>query len=195
MEPFIGQIMMVPYTFAPQGWAFCNGQLLPISSNTALFSLVGTTYGGDGRTNFALPDLRGRVPMHAGNGPGLSNRPLGQSGGSENVTLSQAEMPAHTHNGNLNLNVSASSTLNASTGFGDGTDSPSGNTLTNAEPIYRDADASAALRNGSIETSVSDNGSSVTIGQTGGSQPHTNMQPFTTVHFVIALQGIYPTRG
>ena len=104
-------------------------------------------------------------------------------------------MPAHTHNGNLNLNVSAASTLKANKGFGSSTGDPDGNSLSNAKDIYRDADPGTALRNGSIETTVSDDGSSVTVGQTGGSQAHTNMQPFTAVHFVIALQGLYPTRG
>src|SRR5215475_4971153 len=101
-EPFLGQIMLVPYNFAPRGWAFCNGQLLSISQNTALFSLLGTTYGGNGQTTFALPDLRGRVPLSSGQGPGLSNYNLGQSGGQETVTLTGNQMPAHQHAINAN---------------------------------------------------------------------------------------------
>jgi len=97
MEPFIGQIMMVPYTFASQGWAFCDGQLLPISQNTALFSLIGTSYGGDGRSTFGLPNLKGRTPLHAGQGPGGTNYPLGRMGGTESETMNVNQMPAHNH--------------------------------------------------------------------------------------------------
>ena len=106
VEPFIGEISMVAFTFAPRGWAFCDGQLLAISQNTALFSLIGTTYGGDGRTTFALPDLRGRVPLHMGNGPGLTSRPEGQKGGSETVTLTVSQMPAHNHQANASSTTS-----------------------------------------------------------------------------------------
>ena len=110
MEPFIGQIIMFAGNFAPRGWAFCDGQLLPISQNTALFSILGTTYGGDGRTTFALPDLRGRVPMHAGHGPGLSSRRIGEKGGQESVTLTIAEMPSHTHSALSSSTIDPTST-------------------------------------------------------------------------------------
>jgi microcystin-dependent protein len=188
MEPFIGQIMMVPYTFAPQGWAFCNGQLLPISSNTALFSLVGTTYGGDGRTNFALPDLRGRVPMHAGNGPGLSPRRLGESGGSESETMSTAQMPAHNHP--IQITEAKLEAYEGGRGEQPNAGTPGGNLLGNPSDFiyYQGKSPNASLADSALTVEAQS-------GNTGGSQPVSKMQPFTTVHFVIALQGIYPTRG
>lgn len=195
-DPFIGQIMMVGFNFAPRNWALCDGQLLPISSNTALFSLLGTAYGGDGRTTFALPDLRSRFPMHQGLGPGLSNRRLGQKGGQEAVTLTQLDMPAHSHNASLNLNVSVTSSLKASAGLGGGavTD-PAGNSLSNAEAIYKESTPGQAMNAESVESTVSDAGSSVSVGTAGGSQAHDNMPPYQVVNFVISLAGIFPSRN
>lgn len=178
-EPFIGEIMMVGFNFAPRGWAFCDGQLLPISQNTALFSLLGTIYGGDGRTTFALPDLRGRVPIHSGGGPGLSPYRQGQKGGVETVTLSAAQMPSHTH--------AAAGTAKAVSGSGNNT-SPSGN---NWAALARENAYSSAAADG---TMAADN-VTVTVDNTGGSQTHENRQPYLSVSFCIALVGIYPSRS
>jgi len=175
-EPFLGQIYLVGYNFAARGFSLCNGQLLPISQNSALFSLLGTTYGGDGRTTFALPDLRGRVPMHFGNGPGLTDRRLGQRSGQETVTLTAAEMPSHSH------------TVNATNADGD-KGGPGGKILA----------ASPPGGNGS-ETIYSDTAptkqmNSAMISNTGGSQAHQNMQPYLVLNYQIALQGIFPSRS
>lgn len=172
MDPFIGQIIMFAGNFAPQGWAFCDGQLLSISQNTALFSILGTTYGGNGQTTFALPDLRGRVPLHPGQGPGLSSYSLGQSAGVETVTLSVSQIPGHTH------------------AFAPGcsTDPPTSNTPENCVPTPVESfQAFGTEVNASMRPS---NSSSV-----GGSQPHANLQPYNCVNFIIALQGIFPSRG
>jgi microcystin-dependent protein len=157
--------------FAPRGWAFCDGQLLAVSQNDALFSLLGTVYGGDGRTTFGLPDLRGRLPIHAGHGPGLSERRLGAKGGTEKVTLTVNQLPSHPHS------------LEASNSASSATD-PTGRALTQADQnIYRSGapTTNAAMAPGSL-TSV------------GGSRSHTNLMPFLSVHFIIALFGIYPSR-
>ncbi|MCB9744439.1 MAG: phage tail protein [Alphaproteobacteria bacterium] len=174
-EPFLGQIVMFGGNFAPRGWAFCDGQLLPISQYTAVFSLLGTTYGGDGRTTFGLPDLRGRVPMHPGTGPNLSSRRLGEKIGREQVTLSQAELPAHAH------------TLRAASATGS-LAGPSGNALAAfgvTHPplgIYSNEAPGTALNPSSVAN-------------TGGSQPFDIMQPSLAVNFIIALQGVFPSRG
>lgn len=169
-EPFIGEIRMFGGNFAPRGWELCNGQLLSIAANTALFSILGTTYGGDGRTTFGLPNLQGRVPMHWGNGPGLSMRVPGETGGAETVTLVATQIPAHSH------------ALVAGTGTPTTAD-PAGAVLpTGSSRIYAPAGGAAAM-------------AAASIGNTGGSQPHTNMQPYQTVTFIIALEGIYPSRG
>ncbi len=172
-DPFIGEVTMFAGNFAPRGWAFCDGQLLSISENTALFSLLGTTYGGDGRTTFGLPDLRGRVAIHAGQGPGLTDRRQGSKGGVETVTLTIAEMPHHNHTLNI-VNSPAKET------------SPVGN--------------APALPSGPLLYGVPDGGETAqfhaaTIGNTGGSQAHTNMPPYNTVRYIIALQGVYPSRN
>ncbi len=169
-DPFIGEIRMFAGTFAPTGWAFCNGQLLPINQNTALFSLLGTTYGGDGRTTFALPDLRGRGPIHAGQGPGLSNRQLGESGGEERHTLIASEMPAHTH------------PLYADSSVGSFTD-PSGR--------LPSRNAAGIPQYGSQANAIF---SPQTVGPIGSSQGHNTMSPYLVVNYIIALQGIYPSR-
>jgi microcystin-dependent protein len=178
-EPFIGQIEMFGGNFAPRGWAFCDGQLLAISQNTALFSILGTTYGGDGRTTFGLPDLRGRVAMHPGNGPGLTPRRLGEKSGTETVPLIESQIPSHTH--------TASGTIQAKNGQPD--ESNPGNavpsTLTNGTEGYAD-DSNTTMKAGGVAVSVN---------PTGGSQAHTNIQPYQCVNYIIALIGIYPSRN
>lgn len=171
-EPFIGQIKMFAGNFAPRGYALCDGQLLAISQYDALFSLVGTFYGGDGRTTFGLPDLRGRVPIHAGSGPGLTPRQVGAKSGAENVTLTQNQIPSHTH------------TLTASKAAG-GESSPN-----NAQPAQ--STGSVYLRNPN-PMAIADL-DSANIKPLGGSQQHTNVQPFQCINFIIALTGIYPSR-
>ena len=171
-EPFIAEIKIFAGNFAPRGWAFCNGQLLPIAQNTALFSLIGTTYGGDGRTTTALPDLQGRAPMHPGQGPGLTNRRLGERGGTETVTLTEAQMAAHNHTAQ-----GSSSTGNSN--------SPGGHLM--ARGVGRGANL--------YHNAPSATGAMVTPGNTGGGQPHTNLQPFLAMNFIIALVGLYPSRS
>jgi microcystin-dependent protein len=168
-DPFVGEILWVPYNFAPRGWAECNGQLIPIAQNTALFSLLGTTYGGDGRTTFGLPDMRGRLLIHAGQGPGLSQYSQGQSGGQETVTLLPSEIPAHTHS------------FNVSTAVADQTD-PTGKVFATA--------ANGALYATGPTTTMSP----AALSTVGGSQPHNNMMPYLTLTCIIALQGIFPPR-
>jgi microcystin-dependent protein len=168
-DPFLAEIRVFPYNFVPRGWSACNGQLLPISQNTALFSLLGTTYGGDGRSTFALPDLRGRFPMGAGQGPGLSDRVNGEQVGSETVTLTTAQMPQHNH---ALLATSAANTTN-----------PSGAALANV------ATNGAAYRTPGV---LAASGSS--LASVGGNQPHENRQPALALTFCIAMQGIFPSR-
>lgn len=171
LEPFIGEIMMFGGNFCPRGWADTNGQLLPVSQNQALFSLLGTIYGGDGRTTFALPDMRGRVALHNGQGPGLSNRKIGSKGGAETHTLNVSQMPSHTHN------LKASGTSASSK-------SPTGKVLGKSR---RKAFSNAS---GSLAQMAPQ-----AVGTVGNGQPHNNMQPFITIRYCIALQGIYPSRN
>lgn len=171
-DPFVAEIRIYPFNFAPTGWAFCNGQLLPLSQNTALFSLLGTTYGGDGKTTFALPDLQGRAPMHPDQGPGLSLHDLGELGGTEVVTLLQSEIPAHTHT--LRAHDLDLGELNAP--------SP-------ARSLAKSANATAY---GAAATLVTM--SPQALAPAGGSLPHNNMQPYLTLNFCIALQGVFPPR-
>lgn len=170
-EPFVAEIRIVGFNFAPSGWATCDGQILSIAQNTALFSLLGTTFGGNGQTNFALPNLQGRAPMHPGQGPGLSQHDLGEISGSESVTLIQTEIPAHNHN--LNANNSAADRA-----------VPAGAALaqTGSDRVYGPVAQTTTL-------------SPSALGITGGSQPHNNMQPYLAVNFVIAMEGIYPPRS
>jgi len=187
MTPMLAQIMMFGGNFAPRDWAFCEGQLLAISSNTALFSLLGTAYGGDGITTFALPDLRGRMPMHPGTGPGLSPRGDGQKGGAEQTTLTIANMPSHTHSAVATANL----TLRASSGGGS-SDSPLGNVpaATNADN-YAPADASGStMQADAVSGSVA-----VQNMNAGGNLPFDRMPPYLCVNFIIALVGIYPSRS
>jgi len=169
-EPFVGEIRMFAGNFAPRGWAYCDGQLLAVSQNDALFSLLGTIYGGDGRTTFGLPDLRGRIPIHAGSGPGLSERRLGSKGGSEKETLTVNQLAAHSHQ------------FNATTDFASES-GPSDNILAQSTTanMYLAADTNASLAGNALSS-------------VGGGQAHTNLMPYLCVHFIIALFGIYPSR-
>ena len=170
-DPFVAEIRIFPFNFAPKGWAWCDGQLMPLSQNTALFSLLGTTYGGNGQSNFALPDLQGRAPMHPGQGPGLSLHDLGETGGTETVTLLESEMPSHSHSLNF-VNATATSTIPANSNFAN---SPQSNAS-----VY--TNSNAGLTNGAQ------------LEPAGGDQPHNNMQPYLTFYFCIALQGVFPPR-
>jgi microcystin-dependent protein len=176
-EPFIGQIVLFAGNFEPKGWAFCNGQLLSIAQNTALFAILGTTYGGNGQTTFALPDLRGRVPIHFGQGPGLSNYNLGQIGGTENVTLTTNQIPSHNH--------PATSTLS-------GTNAPA--TAAQPEGLQLAQGRQTAYGSGAPVT-MNPTSVTTTVGAAGGNQPHPNLQPYTTLSYIIALVGIFPSRN
>jgi microcystin-dependent protein len=180
MDPFVAEIRILPCNFAPKGWAFCNGQLLPLSQNTALFSLLGTVYGGDGKSTFALPDLRGNAPMHKGQGTGLSPRSLGEIGGAETVTLLQSEMPVHTHN--LQASGADATTITAS-----------GNMP--ALGAYDNGQQNGAIGAYSEQASSNTQMGFQAISPVGGNQPHNNMQPYLTLNFCIALQGVYPPRS
>jgi microcystin-dependent protein len=171
MEPFIGQIQAFGFNFAPRGWAFCNGQLLPISQNTALFSLLGTTYGGDGRTTFALPDLRGRSMVHYGQGPGLSPIQIGSRGGNENTTLNVGNLPSHNHPVSVAVNT------------GNGEESSSTSYLSSNAGAFNEAPTAGAVLAG------------VTSAPAGGGQPFSNRDPFLGINVCIALQGIFPSRN
>jgi microcystin-dependent protein len=170
-DQFVAEIRIFPFNFPPTGWAFCDGQLMPISQNTALFSLLGTVYGGDGKSTFALPDMQGNAPMQPGQGQGLSLRDLGEQGGSESITLLQTEIPVHTHTWNAN---NAPATLNAP----DNTRSIARSSGGTAYKVIN-PDAQMALQ---------------AVSPAGGSLPHNNMQPYLTLNFCIALQGIFPQR-
>ena len=173
-DPFVAEIRIFPFNFAPRGWAWCDGQLMPLSQNTALFSLLGTTYGGNGRSNFALPDLQGRAPMHPGQGPGLSLHDLGETGGSETVTLLESEIPAHSH------------ALMASTEDGVQGSLTQGITLANSVggTLYQTTTNTGLV-------SMND----AALQPAGGDQPHNNLQPYLTFYFCIALQGVFPPRS
>jgi microcystin-dependent protein len=172
MDPFVAEIRIFPFNFAPKGWAWCDGQLLPLSQNTALFSLLGTTYGGNGKSNFALPDLQGRAPMHPGQGPGLSLHDLGETGGSETVTLLESEIPAHSH------------TMRAVSQPGDLAD-PVGRSIARAAT----GNPFQTVTNANVVQMAPE-----TLAPAGGDQPHNNMQPYLTFYFNIALQGVFPPR-
>jgi len=175
MDPFVAEIRIFPFNFAPKGWAFCDGQILPISQNTALFSLLGTTYGGDGKSTFALPNMQGNAPMHPGQGPGLSLHDLGETGGSDTVTLIESEIPNHTH-----------SIMCDSTDDGD-KNSPAGASFAkipaDAPPAYAPFSTGVDAMNPNA------------IAPAGGSQPHNNLSPYLTLNFCIALQGVFPPRS
>jgi microcystin-dependent protein len=173
MDPYLGQLALAGFNFPPKGWAFCQGQLLSIAQNTALFSLLGTYYGGDGRTTFGLPNLQGMVPIGAGQGPGLTQRNLGETGGEIAVTLLQSEIPVHTH------------TINSQSGRGTPVTEPAGN-----------APAQGSVTPYAPATSSKDQKMSpAMMSPAGGSQPHNNMAPFVSLNWIIALQGIFPQRS
>lgn len=167
-DPFVAEIRIFPFNFAPKGWAWCDGQLLPLSQNTALFSLLGTTYGGNGKSNFALPDLQGRSPMHPGQGPGLSLHDLGETGGSQTVTLLESEIPSHAHS----LNGVNDSGLQSAPGAAF---MARANTYSSATTPLTALSLNAVL-------------------PAGGGAPHNNLQPYLTFYFCIALQGVFPPR-
>ena len=171
MDPFVAEIRIFPFNFPPKGWAFCDGQILPISQNTALFSLLGTTYGGDGKSNFALPNMQGKAPMHPGQGPGLSLHDLGETGGSDTVTLLESEIPSHTH---------------AVMAF------PNPGNVNTGDPTV----ALARSRGGNAykTSGTSVQFSDQAIAPAGGDQPHNNLMPYLTLNLCIALQGVYPPR-
>jgi microcystin-dependent protein len=172
VDPFIAEIRVFPFNFAPRGWALCNGQLMPISQNTALFSLLGTTYGGDGRTTFALPNLQGQAPMQPGQGPGLSQRDLGETGGAQSVTLTTQQLPAHSHSWMASAQPAQDR-------------SPGGETFaraTGGDLYTTDTSAVVPLASNAVTS-------------TTGGQAHNNMQPYLTLNFCIALQGVYPPRS
>jgi microcystin-dependent protein len=173
-EPFIAEIRMFAGNFAPRGWAFCDGQLLQISDNTALFSLIGSTYGGNGRTTMALPNLQGRAPMHPGHGPGLTARRLGEIVGVETVTLSEAQIPSHTHTERSASGPASSTAPSTATSF-----------------------ATAGRRQVTFapSSSATVDLASAAVSNTGGGQAHTNIQPYLAMYFIIALNGLYPSRS
>mgnify|MGYP006281061787 CR=1 FL=1 len=178
-EPFVGEIRMFAGNFAPRGWAFCNGQLLAVDQNDVLFSLIGTIYGGDGTTTFALPDLRGRLPVHAGTGPGLTGRSLGASGGSERVALTESQLPPHDH--------AVSGTLRTA---------DAGTTTTDPSGALPAVAGREALYGPATDTTVGDPVAVPAESEPGGGgRTHTNMPPYVGVHFIIALTGIYPSRN
>ena len=172
-DPFVAEIRIFPFNFAPKGWAWCDGQILPLSQNTALFSLLGTTYGGDGKSNFALPNMQGNAPMHPGQGPGLSLHDLGETGGSETVQLLPSEMPAHSH------------AMNAS---GDPADNnqPGGNMA--AKPLGRGNSLYTTVTSPLVSMNINE------LAPSGGGLPHNNMMPYLTLYFCIAMQGVFPPR-
>ncbi len=169
-EPYVGEIRMVGFNFAPVGWATCDGQLIPIAENDTLFTLIGTTYGGDGQSTFALPDLRGRLPVHAGQGPGLSNRIIGEISGTETVTLTIQQIPSHSH------------AAMAQSGSGNQSSPSNGIWASSGQGQYGTGTGDTPMKN-------------TLIAGSGGSQPHDNMMPYTTINFIISLFGIFPTQN
>jgi microcystin-dependent protein len=196
--PYLGSIVIFAGNFAPRGWAYCDGQLLSISQNQALFSILGTTYGGDGRTTFALPDLRGRAAIHAGTGPGLTPRNLGSRSGTEWNYLTSNQLPSHTHSATVtsitaSLNVSSAAADHQTPAAGDSLAAavvPAGRTSDPAN-AYNASAPNVALNTGSIVAT----GGSVTVMPTGASSAVNNMQPYEVVHYIIALVGIFPSRS
>ena len=174
-NPFIGEIVMFAGNFAPRSWALCDGQLLAIAQNTALFSILGTIYGGDGRVTFALPDMRGRLPMHEGTGPGLSPKSLGERGGQERVLLNTLQIPSHNHSVTMHLAAGAANTTT-------GANNPLGN-ISGANIYDNEDDVGNKTLKGIVQQNA------------GGSQSHNNLQPYEVLNFIIALQGTFPSRN
>ena len=196
MDPFIAQVIMFGGNFAPRQWSFCEGQLLDIASHTALFSLVGVSYGGDGRSNFRLPDLRGRVAIHPGQGAGLPHYGLGQSGGVPEVTLNVLEIPSHTHAANTSTTVQTNVEIQAADVDGGGR-GISGGALAktpSGETVYSTDTAPDTALNAGTATATATANSSTELQNTGGNLPHANMQPYLAINYIIALEGIYPSR-
>ena len=191
-EPFIGEIKMVGFNFAPRGYAFCDGQLLPIALNSALFSLLGTTYGGDGRTTFALPDMRGRTAIHPGTGTGLSSYRLGQIGGAEMVTLNQAQVASHSHVATTDTS-GMQVMLHAHDSSGNSS-SPDGKVMAvkNRTNIYSSNAPDVTMSSAAASLS---GGATTSIANAGGNQAHENRMPYIAVYHVIALVGIFPSRS
>lgn len=173
-DPFVAEVRIFPFNFAPKGWAWCDGQILPLSQNTALFSLLGTTYGGDGKSNFALPDLQSRAPMHPGQGPGLSLHDLGETGGSETVSLLQSEIPSHSHTLRCTVEDATQGTLSNGVTISTSTGGSLYQSTTNTNLVPMSPQA---------------------LSPAGGDFPHNNMQPYLTFYFCIALQGVFPPRS
>ena len=173
-DPFVAEIRIFPFNFAPKGWAWCDGQLLPLSQNTALFSLLGTTYGGNGKSNFALPDLQGRAPMHPGQGQGLSLHDLGETGGSETVSLLESEIPSHSHALMASVEDGTQGSMVPGITVATSVGGALYQTTTNANTVAMSPNA---------------------LPPAGGDQPHNNMMPYLTFYFCIALQGVFPSRG
>jgi microcystin-dependent protein len=171
-DPFVAEIRIFPFNFAPKGWAWCDGQLLPLSQNTALFSLLGTTYGGNGKSNFALPDLQGSAPMHPGQGPGLSLHDLGEQGGTETVTILESEIPAHSH------------VMRADT------QDPADTNQVSPAASFANSTGGALFQDASNNNQLAIQA----LAPAGGDQPHNNMMPYLTYYFNIALQGVFPPR-
>lgn len=169
-NPFLAEIRIFPFNFPPKGWAFCDGQILPISQNTALFSLLGTLYGGDGRSNFALPNLQGNVPVGQGQGPGLSLVDIGETSGEETVTLLQSEMPAHSHGADCNASTADST-------------NPGGEVWA---PDVAGSNAYGSSGGGQM--------SPIALSASGGNEPHNNLQPYLVLNYCISLQGVFPPR-
>jgi microcystin-dependent protein len=191
MEAFLTTILIWPPNFAPLGWAICAGQLMSISQNTAVFSLLGTTYGGDGVSTFALPNLQGRIPIGVGQGPGLSPYVIGQQGGVESVNLNTNTIPSHTHSAAQNLSVSLPAvTTGGTTNQPSPSVAPAAPTDASRNPV--NIYSNAAPNQNLAQPTVS---GTITIGLTGGGQPHENRQPYLAVNYIIALQGIFPSRG
>jgi len=179
--PFLGQISMMTFNFPPKGWAFCNGQLLPISQNQALFALLGTFYGGDGRSNFGLPNLQGQVPIHMGQGSGLSSYALGQTGGQAAVTIGATTMPEHSHTFNATTTSATAPAI--------------ADDLLPATPTIANGSLYAVSQPSPNPALVAQQLAAASCGPTGGSQPHSNLMPSLTISFVIALQGVFPSQN
>jgi len=201
MEPFIGQIIMFAGNFAPRDWAFCDGELLPISQNQSLYSILGITYGGDGRTTFGLPDFRGRVPIGQGQGNGLTTRRMGEQIGIEEVTLSTAQMPIHSHAAKTTISGSSvTAKLKASSAEGT-TNVPLNNYLAMPTNIARSSvnmygsSADVEMANDAIKIDVSGLSAETTVNQTGGNSAHNNIQPSLVMNYIICVNGVYPSRS
>lgn len=186
-DNFVGEIRLFPFNFAPNGWALCQGQLLPINQNTALFSLLGTFYGGDGKSNFALPNLQGRVAIAQGQGPGLSSYVIGDTGGAETITVLTTQIPSHSHT------LTPAGTLNARNAGGD-RQTPAANVLAaeseGATATYSNASVNASMKAGGVTFS-----GTTAVSTAGGDTAHENRMPFLTLNYCIALQGIFPARS